>query len=77
MTCGVKEMPRYMKIVLVLSILGIVVLGTGAVVGSQWDLKEELYYQSYLPEKTLATRTITTYPFALVGLALAVIGGSL
>lgn len=73
----VKEMPRYMKVVLILSILGIVVLGIGAVVGFNWELKEELYYQSYLGEQRLATRTITIYPFALMGLELALTGGFL
>jgi hypothetical protein len=70
-------MLRYVKIILILSIVGIVVLGTGAVVGSRWDLKEEYYYQSIQGEQRLATRTITIYPFALIGLTLAVIGGSL
>lgn len=73
----VKEMPRCMKVVLILSILGIVVLGIGAVVGFNWELKEELYYQSYLGEQRLATRTITIYPFALMGLELALTGGFL
>lgn len=66
---------RLKTVIVILIVLGIVFLAAGALIGFQWELKEEYSWQKADNGTAFIVSTITVYPLSQLGLVLAIVGG--